>query len=96
MTEQEKREKAIDELYNELYIEGKDNPHTLYVKCILAINAGYRKEDEVRNETLQKLFSSVSSLVETTMKYSSLESPIIHLSTLKMLIKQEFGIEVEE
>ena len=118
MTEQEKREKAID---YEMMAQTCDDYHscgacpynpedlTKFIgerwkggcpdydrKLVYALGKGYRKEEEVRKETLQSLFSSVSSIVETTMKYISFESPIIHLNTLKLLIKQEFGVEVKE
>ena len=104
MTEQEKRENAICEM--DLIFLNKCKAYTKGV-CPKAENCrncqnrilydeGYRRYEEVQKETLQKLFSSVSSTAETTMKYSSLGSPIVHLSTLKILIKQEFSVEVEE
>lgn len=92
MTEQEKRENAIEEMYKELAIEGVENPHALYAFCIVAINAGYRKEDEVKNETAKEIRNILLERLDAQ------ENMLLRLELAAMIVKIEtvFGVEVEE
>ena len=119
MTEQEKREKAIEEIiqniinnieycgqhkqeidkmYEDIKREDCLSTALPYMFCIYSSKAGYRKEEEVRKETLQKLFKAVKENVFDYGKNVVEEGILfaIDIDTLAEIIAEKFGVEVEE
>ena len=108
MTEQEKREKAIEEKYEKevsQIAEVLDNAKTLCIATVGSLNkgfgdwyarfvrgAGYRREAEVRNETAMEIRDM---LLE---RLYAQENILLRFELAAMITKIEtvFGVEVEE
>ena len=108
MTEQEKRDKAIEEMTTVLE-EVDCQDHNVCVehrniscnRCCAERLSDYvlRKEEEVQKETLQKLFHAIKTS-RRLFDYSEFvgDGPFwaIDMDDLQEVIEQEFGVEVDE
>jgi len=95
----EKREKAIDGMYNDISRQCELHPTT--AKCAigdcercekgLLYDAGYRKEEEVRREERKMILNRIRNMYKET-------GNCINYETLVFIrgLAKEFGVEVEE
>ena len=107
MTEQEKREKAIDDMdfifYNECkaYLEGECPKGKNCRTCQNGIlyDAGYRKEEEVRKKTMREIYKALLGTAHINGKVVKENYEIIiSLWTLEDIDRlfKDLGMEVEE
>ena len=110
MTEQEKREKAIDEMYNDIFNQCLLHPKT--DKCEigdcercekgLLYDAGYRKEEDVRKETIKEFIGFVKNVIynyKPTVTETDSGIKTYHYLTgneLFDIIKEKYSVDVEE
>jgi len=95
MTELEKREKAIEEMIEIAFPTYRNERDVIAIQRLY--DAGYRKEEEVIKETLQKLFKVVK---ENVFDYGTdAEEGLflaIDINTLTAVIAEQFGVEINE
>ena len=111
MTEQERREKAIEEMAKILWgnrynadcfsVSCKDCEFSgqggcsMYKHAVCLYDAGYSKEEEVRKETIAKFIKRLREVAKKTK--NNLDSTRwLKLWTEIENIKEEFGVEVEQ
>lgn len=78
----------------------EEHPHEIcwsYRRAKMYYQEGYRKEEEVQKETLQKLFKLINeNLFDWGEWWERGLFFAIQPDTIKKIIKEEFGVEVEE
>lgn len=104
MTEREKREKAIAEMtrhFGEMarcHCECDDSKISCY-KCfaIKVYDAGYRKADEVRKDTVKDFSNRVDEIISWCISNKIGDDfDYEYFTNCLQNLKKEFGVEVEE
>lgn len=106
MTEEEKREKELEEIVRKYYNFDADLPKSENIQKLIRnggwseftfmYDIGYRKAEEVRKETAKKFLKILYDMgvdrqtVETCGNYD------VNGSALARFVSQEFGVEVDE
>ena len=111
MTEQEKREKAIEEIGGDIaklecgkYHDCGSCDMKDYMFCQTAklakglYEAGYRKEEEVRKEMASRFLTIINGLLDEVENgtIENLEELRLQLIYNVHFLRKEFGVEVEE
>ena len=110
MTEQEKREKTIyaqyrdeiNQMYDDIVNNGCPIPTDNFKVCYYVRDAGYRKADEVRKETIKEFIDFVKNVIYNYKpKVTETDSGIktYHYLTdyqLLDIIKEKYSAEVKE